>query len=143
MTSKQSLGNAVTPATNRLFEVDQDSPLLGKAESQSAITTKLLFLAKQTQPDILTTVAFLTTRVQAPTKTDKEKHTQVIKYLRFTPKLDLTLQLGNFHIIKCNTDGAFAVHLDMKSHTGGLVTMGKGACYASSTRHKLNTKSIT
>jgi hypothetical protein len=40
-------------------------------------------------------------------------------------------------------DAAFATHHDMRSHTGGYITMGKGALYASSKRQKLNTKSST
>jgi hypothetical protein len=40
-------------------------------------------------------------------------------------------------------DGAFAVHNDTKSHTGALMTLGKGAAYATSTRQKLNTRSST
>jgi hypothetical protein len=40
-------------------------------------------------------------------------------------------------------DGAFAVHPDMKSHTGGTMTLGQGSVYSASTRQKLNTKSST
>ena len=38
---------------------------------------------------------------------------------------------------------AFAVHPDMKSHTGVTMTMGKGAIQAISTKQKINTKSST
>jgi len=37
------------------------------------ITAKLLFLAKRARPDILTTVAFLTTRVKDPDEDDWNK----------------------------------------------------------------------
>ena len=40
-------------------------------------------------------------------------------------------------------DASFAVHPDMKSHTGGAMSMGKGVIYGTSTRQKLNTKSST
>jgi hypothetical protein len=41
-------------------------------------------------------------------------------------------------------DGSFAVHPDMKSHTGSRVmSLGKGARYAASKRQKLNTRSST
>ena len=46
-------------------------------------------------------------------------------------------------IVKWWVDASFAVHPDMKSHTGGVMTLGKGAVYATSTRQKLNTKSST
>jgi len=40
-------------------------------------------------------------------------------------------------------DASYAVHPDMKSHTGGVFSLGKGAVYATSTRQKINTKSST
>ena len=40
-------------------------------------------------------------------------------------------------------DASFATHHDMKSHTGGLMTLGKGAVYATSRRQKINTRSST
>jgi hypothetical protein len=40
-------------------------------------------------------------------------------------------------------DGSFAIHPDMKSHTGAVMSIGKGTQYASSKRQKLNTRSST
>jgi ABC-type transport system involved in Fe-S cluster assembly fused permease/ATPase subunit len=40
-------------------------------------------------------------------------------------------------------DAAFAVHQDMKSHTGAVLTMGKGAMQTISSKQKLNTRSTT
>jgi hypothetical protein len=40
-------------------------------------------------------------------------------------------------------DAAYAVHPDMKSHTGGAFTLGSGVIYGTSTCQKLNTKSST
>jgi hypothetical protein len=40
-------------------------------------------------------------------------------------------------------DGSFAVHPDMRSHTGGTMSLGKGSPINTSTRQKLNTKSST
>ena len=46
-------------------------------------------------------------------------------------------------IIKWWVDASYAVHPDMKSHTGACMSLGKGSIYSSSTRQKLNTKSST
>ena len=43
----------------------------------------------------------------------------------------------------CYIDASFAVHQDMKSHTGTLVTLGKGPIMAKSVKQKINTKSST
>ena len=40
-----------------------------------------------------------------------------------------------------SVDASFAVHNDMKSHTGGRMTLGNGALIAMSTKQKLNTTS--
>jgi hypothetical protein len=57
--------------------------------------------------------------------------------------LMLTLEADNLHVIKWWINGSFATHPDMKSHTGGTMSMGKGSVYSTSTRQKLNTKSST
>ena len=40
-------------------------------------------------------------------------------------------------------DAAFAVHPNMRGHTGGGLTMGRGCRIVSSTKQKLNTRSST
>jgi len=40
-------------------------------------------------------------------------------------------------------DAAYAVHDDMKSHTGGATFLGRGAIMCKSTKQKLNTKIST
>jgi hypothetical protein len=72
-----------------------------------------------------------------------DKLGRVIKYLNFTQDLNLTLECGDVTKLLCRADGAHAVHPDMRSHTGGMLTLGKGAVYSTSTRQKINTKSST
>ena len=55
----------------------------------------------------------------------------------------MTLSINDMSIIKTWTDASYAVHADMRSHTGANITMGKGTLYARSTKQKLNTKSST
>lgn len=57
--------------------------------------------------------------------------------------MPLTLEVDDTHIMKWWVDASFAVHPDMKSHTGGTLTMGQGAIYSTSTKHKINTTSST
>jgi hypothetical protein len=40
-------------------------------------------------------------------------------------------------------DASYAVHQDMRSHTGGVLSFGTGGLLGKSTRQKLNTKSST
>ena len=67
----------------------------------------------------------------------------MIRYLRGTVDLVLTLECDKPHVVKWWVDGSFAVHNDMRSHTGVTMSMGKGSVYSNSTRQKLNTRSST
>ena len=40
-------------------------------------------------------------------------------------------------------DASYAVHRDMKSHTGGVMSLGHGIFHHKSSKQKLNTKSST
>ena len=88
-------------------------------------------------------MAFLTTRVKSPDEDDYKKLGRVMRYLRATARLPLTLKADNLHLVKWWVDGAFAVHADMRSHTGGAMSLGKGIIYGALTHQKLNTKSST
>ena len=114
-------GVTATQASDHLFTVNDSPEHLDKetADLFHHLTAKLLFVAKRARPDIQTAVAFLTTRVKKPDKDDYKKLARVMKYLRSTPNLSLTLEDDNTHIIKWWVDASFAVHSDMKSHTGG------------------------
>ena len=88
-------------------------------------------------------MAFLTTRVKSPDEDDLKKLQRAIRYLRDTSTLVLTLESDGSQTIHWWVDAAFAVHHDMKSHTGGMLSLGKGAIYSTSQKQKLNTKSST
>ena len=88
-------------------------------------------------------VTFLTTRVKHPDVDDYKKLKRVIQYLRGMPNLALMLEADDMHVIKWWVDASFAVHPDMKSHTGGTMSLGRGSAYSVCTRQKLNTRSST
>ena len=67
-----------------------------------------------------------------------KKLTRVIKYLCGTVAMPLTLEASNTQIMQWWVDALYSVHHDMKSHTGGVVSLRKGAIYATSTWQKLN-----
>jgi hypothetical protein len=57
--------------------------------------------------------------------------------------MPLTLEADDTHIVKCWIDALFAIHPDMKGHTGGVMSLGKGEGYGTYTRQKLVTKRST
>jgi hypothetical protein len=139
-------GESATPAGAHLFQINEDDPtLLDEAEAVMFHhnTAKLLFLAKRARPDIQLAVAFLCTRVKHPDIDDYKKLGRLMKYLEATIGLPLVLAMDKTGRIRWYIDAAFAVHNDMKSHTGAVMTMGTGAAKSQSSKQKLNTKSST
>ena len=66
-----------------------------------------------------------------------------ISYLKDTFHLKLTLSAEKTNMLKWWIDGSFAVHNDMRGHTGVTMSMGAGMIYSTSTKQKLNTRSST
>jgi len=93
--------------------------------------------------DVLLPVAFLCTRVSKTTKQDQGKLKRLLEYIKGTLELEYTLGAHDLKKLRSWVDASYAVHPDMKSHTGGVFTLGKGAIYGASTRQKINTKSST
>ena len=141
----ESRGEANSPASAHLFTIDEDAEKLplDKADTFHHYVAKLLFMAKRTRPDIQTAIAFLCTRVKAPDIHDWKKLIRVMKYLQLTPFVPLVLGSDGSGMIHWYVDASFAVHKDMRSHTGALMTLGQGAVIAMSNKQKINTKSST
>ena len=136
---------SATMTGNHLFQVNESGV---KLDEEKAIlfhhnTAKLLFLCKRARPDVQPPVAILCTRLKEPDEDDYKKLARVMRYLRGTPEQVLTLEASNMNVVKWWMDASFAVHPDMRSHTGAVMSMGKGAIYASSTCQKIKTRSST
>jgi hypothetical protein len=135
------------PGDPKLFHVadEVNNPLLhdNSREFFHSIVAKLLYLCKRIRPDILTEVAFLTKRVLAPQRDDYDKLVKTIKYIRGTRELALTLEMDDPVHVTSYIDASYGVHMDKKSHTGCIITLGKGAVYSKSSTQKLNTMSST
>ena len=138
-------GVAATPAADHLFKTRSDADPLDAetADLFHRITAQLLFLCKRGRPDIQTAVSFLCTRVTKPDTDDYKKLGRVVKYLRRTKFMRLTLEADQISQNAWYIDDAFAVHEDMKSHSGSFMTFGKGMMNGNSTKQKLNTTSST
>ena len=68
---------------------------------------------------------------------------RVLEYLRGTIKLGLALRADNLNVIKWWVDASYAIHPDMKVHTGANMSLGGGSAISMSKKHKLNECSST
>ena len=139
-------GHTSSPATDCLFKVCPSSEAKLLPEDQATAfhhtTAQLLFLSR-VRHDIQTMVAFLTTRVKSPDENDWGKLKRVLKYLRTTCRLPLSLFAESLSTIKWYVDALHQTHDDCKGHTGSLLTFGRGAATSSSIKHKIPSKSST
>jgi hypothetical protein len=142
---KDMAGLATSPAAAHLFEVSSTPDLLPAeaAEMFHCNVAKLLFVSQRSRPDIQTAVAFLSTRVKAPDRDDYKKLRRVMQYLRGSLDLTRTMEADGTGIARWWIDASFAVHPNMRGHTGGVLTLGKGAAYTTSKGQKINTRSST
>ncbi len=135
----------VSPWTDDLFKVNSSSPKLAKAKAEQFHTSVAqgLFLCKRARPDINPVIAFLTTRVKAPTEEDWKKLVRLMLFLRSTQTDCLILSAPENAKVMWYVDASFALHPDMRSHSGYVFTFGKGAIASSSRKQSLNTRSST
>ena len=78
-----------------------------------------------------------------PDEEDYKKLVRTIKYIHRTKFLRLTVEAAYLDQNHWFINGAFAVHQDMKSHTGAYMTFGKGIIDGSSKGQRINTMSLT
>ena len=93
------------------------------------IVAKLLYVSKQVRVDNSPTIAFLCTRVSKSTEQDWEKLKRLLGYLNGTKNMRIILGSGSLNTLKTYADASYAIHVDMKGHTGGLVSLGKGTIH--------------
>jgi len=138
-------GTAVTPAAEHLFKTRDGVAKLDdeRAALFHRVTAQLLFASQRARPDLRTAVSFLTKRVQSPDEDDYKKLARAIRYVRRTKFLRLKVEAHRLDKNHWFIDGAFAVHPDMKSHTGSYMTFGKGMVNGASSAQKINTTSST
>ena len=65
--------------------------------------------------------------MKGPDEDDWGKLKSVLKYLKGTMSLGLTLTVDDIGLITWFVDASYAVHADCKGHTGAIMIFGKGA----------------
>ena len=88
------VGKAPTPAANHLFDIREDPVKIEqeKADTYHKMVMQLQYLSQWARPDLRTAVSFLNKRVSAPDEDDYKKLTRVMRYLRATIMMPLTLR---------------------------------------------------
>ena len=139
-------GTSSTPAAAHLFKTNITDPkLLGEERKKIFVHLVMqgLYLSQRGRPDIRTAIAFLCSRLNNPNEDDYKKLTRLVRYLRGTKDLILTLCAKHDGIVRWWIDASYAVHNDMKGHTGATLSLGKGGIYSGSWKQRLVARSST
>ena len=142
----EELGSTPTsPASEFLFDVNPHAKPLSEKDRKIfySVFARLLYVGKRTWPDLQVAVDFLGTRTLRADADDWKKLKRLLAYIKGTLNDKLILRSDDTNIVKWWTDASYGVHEDMKSHTGGVMTLGSGAIYATSCKQRLNTVSST
>ena len=134
---------AATPANKKLFDVDDSSPKLDKDRKEifHHCVAKLLYVSKRCRLDVQLPISFLCSRVTKSTEEDWCKLRRVLQYLNSTLDRRLLIGADDICLMSIFVDASYAIHEDMKSHTGGCIIFCRGALMSKSIKQRLNTKS--
>ena len=86
--------------------------------------SKILFVAKRSRPDLQTAASFLSTRVRFPNISDLKKIMRLLKFIYVTLEEKLILSIDGLTLMTTWVDASYAMHDDMRGHTGGFITLG-------------------
>ena len=134
------------PAHKDLFTTyDGTSKVLDMKKSDlfHSIVAKLLYVMKRARPDIEPTIAFLMTRVSKSNERDWFKLKRLLGFIKHTIDDPRIIGATSLKDLYTWIDASYAVHHDMRGHTGGTMSMGLGIIHAKSSKQKLNVKSST
>ena len=120
---------AKTPAQVNLFDVRDDIAQLDEMRRKvfHSVFARLLWVGVKARPDILVALSFLGKRVTKANDDDWGKLERLLSYLQDTKTMPLTLGIDDLQVVKWWADSSFAVHHDLKSHSGVLGSLGRGA----------------
>ena len=138
-------GKAKTPAADDLFTVRSEAEALNEDERKKfhSVSALTLWIGSMARPDILVALSFLGKRTSKADVDDEKILERLLSYLKRTKEMRLTLGVENLQLVKWWADSSFAVHEDLRSHTGLLGSLGRVAIFSRSGAQKLNTTSST
>jgi hypothetical protein len=81
----------------------------------------------------------MVTRVTEPNEGDWKTLVKMMNYLKATKDDVQCMSANDTGMMKWHIDAVFAIHKDMKSHTGATLNLGSGTICSISMKQKVNT----
>ena len=132
---------ASTPANMNIFDTSGIQTRLSKAASEHfhSLIGKLLYLTIWVRPDLSPAVPALARYVICPTVSHVQKLDRIRSFLKRTAKIRFRISTDPIGEIRAFIDVSFAVHPDLRSHSGLVVVAGNTPLLCKSKRQKIIT----
>ena len=134
------------PYTSGFLKNDLEAKPMENVTKYKSLVMALFYVAKKTRPDILFPVAYLATEASNPTHEHMAKALMVLSYLFETKDMEMTHCCNGEdpRRLLAFVDASYAIHKDMKGHTGALIFDELlNLFFSSSSKHKMMGKSST
>lgn len=137
--------NTKIPWNDNLIQIDEKAKKVNNRRCAvlHKFLMKCMFWGKPGRPDVNPLVTFLSKRLKEPNKGGWTKLVRVLNFLKKSRDEVLTLEADATQTLTWYIDVAFAVHPDMKGHTGVVFTLGKGIIISESSKQKNNARNST
>ena len=96
---------------------------------------------KRGKSDLETSISFLCSRMSCSTEQDWIKLKRTLRFLNCTIRDERIIGIDDITKIHTYSDASYAVHNNMRSHTGDLMIPGGGVVHSRSPKQKLDSKS--
>ena len=90
-----------------------------------------------------TAECFLCTRVANPNEDDWQKLESCLRFINSTREAKRIIGRNDITTMKTFIDASYAVHPNMRGHTGGAISFGDGIVHGKASKQKINIKSST
>ena len=138
--------SAATPESDHLFTVRYYGKTQYLPEEQAHIfqhmVEQLMFTSDRESQDINMAVSLLITIVKKLDEENWGKLKRVLKYLKGTREMKLTLSVGDMSVVKWWIDALYAAHEEFWGQTGAMMSLGNVSVY-SFPKNKINGKIST
>ena len=119
-----------TPVADHLFQLRGEYAAEFLEEDRTDMLyqsgEQLLFMSSKSRRDIQTLISFPKTRVKRLDKYDWGKLQIVLKYMKVTNHMKLTLIVDSLSLLNWLMDESYDKHDDCRGHTGYMMILGKG-----------------
>ena len=133
------------PALDNVFKTRDNLIILKDTQANiyQNFLSKILFVTKRERPDTHTTVAFLSPGLRYTYKDNCKKISRIMRYLRFKPKLGISLCIYRTNILKWWVNRPHGVHSNCKGRMVETQELEQGSTISSYTKQNINTGFFT